>query len=150
LTAVEPTTSRPDLKSRRKVLCGLAVALLAPGALVAACSDDSGSSPVTENGDSGGSGNLAALTDVPDGGGLVVESPDEQILLVRTGEQVKAYNAACTHQGTIVEAPVDGIATCPNHGSQFTMEDGSAVKGPATSPLAEVAVRVEQGQIVLA
>jgi cytochrome b6-f complex iron-sulfur subunit len=150
LTAVEPTTPRSDLKSRRTVLCGLAVSLLAPGALVAACSDDSGSAPPTEPGDSGGSGQLAALTDVPDGGGLVVESPDEQILLVRTGEQVKAYNAACTHQGTIVEAPVDGVATCPNHGSQFKMDDGSAVKGPATSPLAEVAVRVENGQILRA
>jgi hypothetical protein len=93
LTAVEPTTSRPDLKSRRTVLCGLAVALLAPGALVAACgSDDAGSTPPPAgngNGNGGGgSSSLAALADVPDGGGLIVEGPDGQVLLVRTGDEV--------------------------------------------------------------
>jgi len=151
LTAVEPTTSRPELKSRRTMLCGLAVALLAPGALVAACSDDSSSTPPpATNGGGGGSSSLAALADVPDGGGLIVEGPDGQVLLVRTGDQVKAYNAACTHQGTIVEAPVDGVATCPNHGSEFSTEDGSVKKGPATSPLAEVAVRVDGTNVVLA
>lgn len=151
MTAVEPTTSRPDLKSRRTVLCGLAVALLAPGALVAACSsDDSGSStPPADNG-GGGGGSLAALEDVPDGGGLIVEGPDGQVLLVRTGDQVKAYSAACTHMGTIIDAPVDGVATCPNHGSEFNTEDGSVKKGPATSPLAEVAVRVDKGQVLAA
>jgi len=154
LTAVEPTTSRPDLKSRRTMLCGLAVALLAPGALVAACSDDSGSTPQptgTGSGNGGGgSSSLAALADVPDGGGLIVDGPDGQVLLVRTGEQVKAFNAACTHQGTIVEAPVDGVAICPNHGSEFSTTDGSVKRGPATSPLAEVAVRVDGANVVLA
>lgn len=154
MTAVEPTTSRPELKSRRSMLCGLAVALLAPGALVAACGSDSGSGTSTSTGTggapAGGSGSLAALEDVPDGGGLIVEGPDGQVLLVRTGDQVKAYNAACTHKGTIVDAPVDGVATCSNHGSEFSTEDGSVVKGPATSPLAEVAVRVDGNNVVLA
>lgn len=142
------------------MLCGLAVALLAPGALVAACSSDSdsGSGSTTEDNRATSPGfpsGLAALSDVPDGGGLIVESSDDrkaegQVLLVRTGDQVKAYNAACTHMGTIVEAPVDGVATCPNHGSEFNTEDGSVVTGPATSPLAEIAVRVDGGQIVFA
>ena len=160
MTAVEPTTtsttapttSRPELKSRRTMLCGLAVALLAPGALVAACSDDSGSStpPAGNGGGGGGSSQLAALADVPDGGGLIVEGPDGQVLLVRTGDQVKAFNAACTHMGTIVDPPVDGVATCSNHGSEFSTDDGSVKKGPATSPLAEVAVRVDGANVVMA
>lgn len=168
MTAVEPTTptNTPTTapRSRRDVLCGLLVALVAPGAVVAACSDgsDSSSSGGTTNGGStgtsgGGTGTgssgsgLAALADVPDGGGLIVDNPSGgKILLARTGSEVKAYNAACTHMGTTVDAPVDGVSTCPNHGSQFSTTDGSVKKGPATSPLPTVNVKVEGDNVVLA
>jgi Rieske Fe-S protein len=136
------------------------VALVAPGAVVAACSDSSDSSsgdtPANNNtGTPGGNGSsssgLTALADVPDGGGLVVNNPEGGMLLVvRTGSEVKAYNAACTHMGTTVEAPVDGVSTCPNHGSQFAADDGSVKKGPATKPLATVNVKVDGDKIVLA
>jgi cytochrome b6-f complex iron-sulfur subunit len=160
LTAVEPTTPTntptTGTRSRRDVLCGLMVALVAPGALVAACSDGSDSSGGgTPNGDngsgSGGGSALTALADVPDGGGLVVTNPQGgMVLVVRTGSEVKAFNAACTHMGTTVDAPQDGVATCPNHGSQFSSSDGSVKKGPATQALATVNVKVEGDQIVLA
>jgi Rieske Fe-S protein len=137
------------------------VALVAPGALVAACSESSDSSNGgTTNGNdttggptSGGSSStgLTALAKVPDGGGLVVTNPDGgMILVVRTGSEVKAYNAACTHMGTTIAAPVDGVSTCPNHGSQFSAADGSVKKGPATKALAPVSVKVDGDQIVLA
>ena len=162
MTAVEPTTPTntptTGTRSRRDVLCGLMVALVAPGALVAACSDGGSSSSgnATTGGGSapagGGSGQgLAALADVPDGSGLVVDNPaGGKILLARTGEEVKAYNAACTHMGTILDAPQDGVAVCSNHGSEFSTEDGSVQKGPATQPLPTVDVKVEGDQVVLA
>jgi nitrite reductase/ring-hydroxylating ferredoxin subunit len=166
LTAVEPTTSPTNTsttgtRSRRDVLCGLLVALVAPGAVVTACSSGSdsssgsGSTPTNESGSATGSGSsgsgLTALADVPDGGGLILDNPSGgKILVVRTGNEVKAYNAACTHQGTTVDAPVDGIATCPNHGSEFSTTDGSVKKGPATAALATIAVKVEGDQVVLA
>jgi cytochrome b6-f complex iron-sulfur subunit len=162
LTAVEPTTpantpAAPQ-RSRRDVLCGLMVALVAPGALVAACSDGSDSSTGGTTGDNSGgtpaggsSSGLTALADVPDGGGLIVDNPDGgKLLIVRTGTEVKAYNAACTHMGTIVDAPQNGVATCPNHGSQFSTTDGSVKKGPATASLPTVNVKVDGDQIVLA
>lgn len=134
------------------------VALVAPGALVAACSDSGSSSggTTTSGGGStpagGGSAQgLAALADVPDGGGLIVDNPGGgKILLARTGEEVKAYNAACTHMGTIVNAPSDGVAVCPNHGSEFDAASGAVKKGPATQPLPTVEVKVDGDQIVLA
>jgi len=129
------------------------VALVAPGALVAACSDgsDSGTSNSDNNSGGGAGSALTALADVPDGGGVVVANPSGgMVLVVRTGNEVKAYNAACTHMGTPVDAPVDGVSTCPNHGSQFSTEDGSVKKGPATAPLATVDVKVEGDQVVLA
>lgn len=161
MTAVDPTkpTNTPTTapRSRRDVLCGLMVALVAPGAVVAACSDASDSSNNSNNGDSGadsGSGSgggLTALSDVPDGGGLVVNNPSGgMLLIVRNGSEVKAYNAACTHMGTTVAAPENGVATCPSHGSQFSTTDGSVKKGPATSPLATINVKVEGEQVVLA
>jgi cytochrome b6-f complex iron-sulfur subunit len=168
LTALEPTTTESGHpRSRRDMLCGLAVALVAPGALVAACgSDDSGNT----GGDSGGSGGGSAstststsaggggggagistpLADIPDGGGLLVDTEDGgKALLVRNGDEVKAFNAACTHQGTIVRAPENGISVCPSHGSEFDT-DGAVVKGPATKPLAELQVTVEGDQVKLA
>jgi cytochrome b6-f complex iron-sulfur subunit len=166
LTAVEPTTptNTPTTapRSRRDVLCGLMVALVAPGALVAACSDSSSGSSgetipgadETGTGTTSGSssaGALAALADVPDGGGLIVDNPNGGvILLARTGNDVKAFNAACTHQGTTVDAPENGIAICPNHGSEFSTTDGSVKKGPATTALATINVSVSNNQIVLA
>jgi nitrite reductase/ring-hydroxylating ferredoxin subunit len=161
LTAVEPTTNKiAPIRSRRQVLCGLVVALMAPAGL-AACSDDApsaggGSTGGTTPGGStggggGGSTGAVALADIPDGGGVIVDAPDgSKALVVRNGEEVKAFNAACTHQGTIVDAPQDGVATCPNHQSQFDAETGEVLQGPATQPLAELTVQVEGGQVVLA
>ncbi len=88
---------------------------------------------------------------MPDGGGLIVDNPGGgKILLARTGDEVKAYNAACTHMGTIVDAPKDGVSVCQNHGSEFSTADGSVKKGPATQPLPTIAVSVAGDQIVLA
>lgn len=148
MTAVDPTTEPTDRpRSRRDVLCGLAVALVAPGALVAACGgEDSG-----DQGGGGGAGGTAALADIPDGGGLVVDNPaGGKALLVRNGQDVIAYNASCTHMGSIIGVPKDGVSTCPNHGSKFKMDDGSVVNGPATKPLEKLEVQVTGGQVTLA
>ena len=161
MTALEPTTPRntptTGTRSRRDVLCGLMVALVAPGALVAACSDGgsgSGGDATTGGSTPAGGGSaqgLAALADVPDSSGLIVDNPaGGKILLARTGDEVKAYNAACTHMGTILDAPKDGVSVCSNHGSEFSTEDGSVKKGPATQPLPTVNVKVDGTQIVLA
>lgn len=161
MTAVEPTTpantAPAGTRSRRDVLCGLMVALVAPGALVAACSDgDAGSGTNTPTDANTGTApgqaqGLAAVADVPDGGGLLVDAPDGGVLLlVNNGGEIKAYNAACTHMGTTVETPKDGISICPNHGSEFDTATGAAKKGPATQPLAKVDVKVDGDQVVLA
>jgi nitrite reductase/ring-hydroxylating ferredoxin subunit len=129
--------------------------------VVTACSssDDTAGGSSTPSGDNSGtsagggssSSGLAALADVPDGGGLIVDNPDGgKLLLVRTGTEVKGYNAACTHMGTIISAPADGVATCSAHGSEFSATDGSVKKGPATKALATVNVTVSGEQIVLA
>ena len=162
---VKPTPTDP---SRRQVLCGLMVALLAPGALTA-CSDSESSGgstatsaapPRTTAGGGGGATSapgggsaqaLAQLADVPVGGGTLVDSAGGQVLIVQpTAGTVKAYDPRCTHQGTTVDTPRDNTITCPNHGSQFDATNGSVTKGPATMPLAEIPVKLEGTAIVMA
>lgn len=150
--------------SRRSALCGLLVALAVPGGL-AACSGggesttNTGTPTGTADTPTGGTGTgtaaaapIAALADVPDGGGLVAGNPatSKPLVLVRTGDTVKAYDATCPHQGVAVAPPENGTITCPAHGSQFSAADGSLAKGPATKGLTEVPVKVQDGQVVLA
>jgi cytochrome b6-f complex iron-sulfur subunit len=162
LTA-DPTTSstatpQPE-RTRRDMLCGLAVALVAPGALIAACSDSGGGTDSAGGGtdsaggdQGGGSGGTTALADIPDGGGLIVDNPSGgKALLVRKGQDVTAYDAACTHMGTVVGTPKKGVSTCPNHGSKFDVASGGkVVNGPATKPLKKIDVQVQGDQVTLA
>jgi nitrite reductase/ring-hydroxylating ferredoxin subunit len=147
--------------SRRTVLCGLAAALLGPAALAAACgggSSGGGSGGAGGGGTGAGAGSggnagaaLARLSDVPVGGGIVVATPSGMAVLVQpTAGTVKGFNAACTHQGTIVGTPKGGVITCPNHGSQFNAADGSVERGPAAAPLTPIDVRVQGTDVVLA
>lgn len=90
---------------------------------------------------------VAALSDVPDGGGVVLT--DRRVVLVRDGDDVHAFTAVCTHQGCLVGGVTGGEIRCPCHGSAFDARDGKVVQGPATEDLAEVDVDVRDGQVVL-
>ncbi len=145
--------------TRRAVLLGAG----ATGAVVflAACGGGSGSSSGTSTGNAGppepagpavpsttgDPGVIAKVSDVPVGGGAVVGA----VLLVQpTAGVIKAFNAHCKHLGTIVDPPENGVVTCPAHGSQYRAADGSLLRGPATSGLTPIAVKVEGGSILFA
>jgi nitrite reductase/ring-hydroxylating ferredoxin subunit len=146
--------------SRRAALCGIVVALAVPSGLVTACSSgsagtgSSGSTPTQGSGSKTGSSGtkLVALADVPEGGGTVVDGPGgKKIVIARvSASEVKAYDATCPHQGVTVGEPAAGTITCPAHGSQFGAADGKVKKGPATSGLRAVSVKVDGDQVVLA
>jgi cytochrome b6-f complex iron-sulfur subunit len=149
---------------RREVLCG-ALLLGAVGAGVLAGCTAGGSAPGT-GGSSGGSSSggssagttgkpgavLVKLAEVPVGGGTVVRTADGTAVIVVQPEQgtVKAFNARCTHRGSQVQPPEDGVMTCPSHNSQFRATDGGVVQGPATQPLEEIAVTLSGGNVALA
>lgn len=90
---------------------------------------------------------VAPLADLPDGGGLVLA--DLHVVVTRTGDEVHAFSATCTHQGCTVDGVTDGRITCPCHGSAFDATTGEVVQGPATAPLAPVTVAVADGDVVL-
>lgn len=139
--------------SRRGVMRGAAVGGLALPVLAACGGGDAatgGSSGGASSGGGGGaSGELAPTTDIPSGGGTVF--PDQKVVVTQPSDgEFKAFTAVCTHRGCIVASVADGTINCDCHGSKFSIEDGSVANGPAASPLEEVKITVEGGEITLA
>jgi Rieske Fe-S protein len=139
--------------TRRAVVvggCGLACA----AALTACAGYGSGGSapapaPAPTSADGAGAGALAAVADIPVGGGVVLAAQDVVVTQPEAGT-FKAFSATCTHQGCKVNEVVGGTINCPCHGSKFAVADGSVAAGPAGTPLPEKQVAVEGESIVLA
>jgi len=86
---------------------------------------------------------------VPVGGGIVLS--DERVVITQpTAGEFHAFTAVCTHAQCLVTAVSDGTINCPCHGSQYAIEDGSVVGGPAPAPLAEVEITVKGDKILTA
>lgn len=88
---------------------------------------------------------LARLTDVPDGGGLVLGG--RHVVLTRDGDSVHAFSSTCTHQGCTVNGVSDGEIRCPCHSSAFDATTGEVVSGPATRALPPVTIEVRDGTV---
>jgi nitrite reductase/ring-hydroxylating ferredoxin subunit len=181
----DPTTelARPhdrpspaDLSRRAMIRCAALCGIAAP--LLAACgsggastgADDatpseSGSSPSdgtsapepsrTEEAGGAAVDGLVAAADVPVGGGVVLAEAGVVVTQPGKGE-FRGFSSTCTHQGSALTSVENGVITCPNHGSQFAIEDGANVTGPNGEPagsvpaLPAVEVRVQRGQVVRA
>jgi nitrite reductase/ring-hydroxylating ferredoxin subunit len=137
-------------------MCGLLAGLVAPVSL-AACSSETpaASSPAGTGSAGAGSGSgstaLAKLADVPVGGGAIVTGPSGKVLLVRPSEnEVKGLDPVCPHAGATVGKPEGGTITCPAHGSVFDAATGAMKKGPATSGLTPIAVKISGDSVVTA
>ncbi len=103
------------------------------------------------SGDGAAQGNaLVAVGDVPVGGGVILAGP--QIVVTQPTEgEFKGFSAVCPHAQVILsEVSEDDIFCGLGHGGRFTLDDGSVINGPATSPLTPVAVAVEGDQVVRA
>jgi nitrite reductase/ring-hydroxylating ferredoxin subunit len=167
-------TPRADVSRRVMLrcaaLCGLAVPVLA------ACgSDDAGSAdggtaatpgsaspsgrstPESAGGGDGQAGaeGLVATADVPVGGGVVLAEAGVVVTQPSKGD-FKGFSSTCTHKGSTLSSVQNGVISCPQHGSQFAIEDGANVAGPngeaagSVPDLPTVAVEVQGGQVVRA
>ncbi|KQY43983.1 Rieske (2Fe-2S) protein [Cellulomonas sp. Root137] len=145
---------------RRSVLEGAGVALAA-GALGYVGFATLGPAPGADDDDQYSTGSdveqdddvdshrLAAVDDIPDGGGIVIA--DEKLVLTRDGDTVRCFSAVCTHQGCLVGGVRDGEIRCPCHGSAFDAATGAVVQGPATEPLEAEEIEVtDQGEVLRA
>jgi Rieske Fe-S protein len=110
--------------------------------------------PASSSSSAGGGGGAAAnvlakTSDVPVGGGKILAQQKIVITQPKAGT-FHAFTAVCTHQGCIVDAVGNGTIDCPCHGSKFSVNNGAVVNGPATRPLAAVAIKVQGSNIVQA
>ena len=159
---------RPGVTPRRSVLVG-AGALGATCFLAACGTDNTGSSgnnepgytndPLPagsagtdgtggETGTAGGGGDvLAAVADVPEGGGIIA---GDFVITQPTAGTFKAFSKVCTHQGCDVSKVDGGVIICPCHNSEFSIQNGTPQNGPARQKLPEKKVKVDGDNVVAA
>lgn len=92
---------------------------------------------------------LVATSDVPEGGGAFTADNEVVVTQPEPGE-FKAFSTTCTHQGCTVNDVSDGLIKCPCHGSRYFIADGEVENGPAPRALDEIAITVEDDQILRA
>lgn len=94
---------------------------------------------------------IAQESDVAPGSAVKFKDRGKDAVLVHLdGGEFVAYSAVCTHAGCTV-AYKDGQLACPCHGSVFDPANGAeVVSGPAQTPLPEIPIRVQDGQILRA
>ena len=73
---------------------------------------------------------LGRAADIAEGTMLEVSVKGRKVLLLRVGSAYYASDNKCPHMGgRLSEGSLDGtIITCPRHGSQFDLADGSVVR----------------------
>ena len=144
----EPPRTAHGLSRRTVVIggCGLAGGALLPGC--ASYGPTGPAAPAAPAAPAPAGTSLAAVADVPVGGGLVLAAQGIVLTQPAAGT-IKGFSATCTHQGCTVAEVTGGTINCPCHGSKFAVADGSVTAGPAPSPLPEKAVTVQGGSVVL-
>jgi 3-phenylpropionate/trans-cinnamate dioxygenase ferredoxin subunit len=73
---------------------------------------------------------IANTNDLPEGNMKKYQVEDTELLIARTGGKYYATQNKCPHfGGDLSKGKLEGsIVTCPRHGSQFNLTDGSVVR----------------------
>lgn len=94
---------------------------------------------------------VAAVGDVAQGTGTVIEAGDKTLALFNLNGTFYALDNTCTHMGgPLGEGDVQGnVVTCPWHGSQFDITTGEVIGPPARRPVAAYRASVENGEVMV-
>lgn len=92
-----------------------------------------------------------AVADLPENTPVVGHAHGEAVVLVRTGSEVRAVGATCTHYGgPLGEGLVVGeTLRCPWHHARFDLRTGDALGAPALNPVACYEVRRSGDRLVV-
>ena len=92
---------------------------------------------------------VLAEAELPEGTMKQVIAGTVPVVLARQGGRVYALANTCSHLGgPLAEGTLEpGCVTCPWHSSQFALEDGRVLNGPATFAQPAYEARVRNGQI---
>jgi nitrite reductase/ring-hydroxylating ferredoxin subunit/uncharacterized membrane protein len=74
---------------------------------------------------------------------------DTPVLLVRQGTRLLAIHDRCSHRGCSLAGGdlEEGVVTCSCHGSRFSLEDGTVLRGPAIADQPAFAAREAGGGV---
>jgi nitrite reductase/ring-hydroxylating ferredoxin subunit len=88
---------------------------------------------------------IAKIADVGDGEMASFDVGGTQVAIANVGGQLYAFGNVCTHeQCPLADGDLEGTTvTCPCHGSQFDVTNGSVLNPPATEPVPSFPARVE-------
>ncbi|WP_083283020.1 Rieske (2Fe-2S) protein [Humibacillus sp. DSM 29435] len=156
------------LTDRRGVLkaVGLGVGVVAGAGVLAACSSppvqpDTSAQSATPLSTSAGvtpsetpsTGSAAAggtpTSQVPVGGGTIFAATKTVVTQPQAGT-FRAFDSTCPHQGCAVATVADGKINCPCHGSEFDINTGDRVAGPAPTGLTAKTITVTGGSFTVA
>lgn len=92
---------------------------------------------------------VAASDQVGEGTMMRARKDGADVLLVRQHGRLHALAHSCSHMGgPLSEGTLkDGSIVCPWHGSEFALEDGRVLNGPATQAQPVFEVREQDGSI---
>lgn len=91
------------------------------------------------------------LAELSDGKPQRVDVGDATVLLVRQGDTVHAIGGRCSHAGgPLDEGDINAdscTVTCPRHQSEFRLDTGAVVHGPASVPQPAYETRIVNGHV---
>ena len=92
---------------------------------------------------------VASLEDLREGEMVKVDFDGRPIVLLQHEDGIHAFEGTCPHYGCgLWEGTLeDHTLTCPCHGSQFDVRDGTLIHGPATAPVPSYDVRRRTGRV---
>ena len=118
-----------------------------PATSPSAAESPSAAASETEQSDAEPEGTKVATSDVPVGGGVIIE---KKYVVTQPAEgEFKVFSAICTHQQNPVDEVTDQQIICPFHQSHFSITDGSVISGPAQTPLPAIAFTTSGDNIVI-
>ena len=118
-----------------------------PATSPSAAESPSASAGETEQSDAEPEGTKVAISDVPVGGGVVIE---KKYVVTQPAEgEFKVFSAICTHQQNPVGEVTDKQIICPFHQSHFSITDGSVISGPAQTALPAIAFTTSGDNIII-
>jgi nitrite reductase/ring-hydroxylating ferredoxin subunit/uncharacterized Fe-S cluster protein YjdI/CDGSH-type Zn-finger protein len=92
---------------------------------------------------------LGRAEDLEEGGMRAFDVKGTTIAVANVAGAFHAFEDTCTHrQCSLAEGDLEGsTVVCPCHGSEFDVESGEVLRGPAREPVETYEVRVEGGDL---
>lgn len=92
---------------------------------------------------------VARLADIPENRGLEVNVGESKMVLLRAGEQLRAYQGECPHAGAPLAegALCNGRLICPWHKAAYRIEDGALCEPPSLDSLKRYPLEVRGEEV---